>query len=311
MTLVSLTTTTSPSRQQLGQLSHRPMPRWGGAAVDEQAGGVARLDRHLGDARRRQVVVELLEAHDARVRIATCATICRVTTQRDDAVTIDGSDMTMTTWLPDAGSGPGLLLIQEIFGVGPYIRAVGARLAEAGYVVAAPDLFWRFAPGFASAHDEPGLAASMQQAANLDPARAVSDSIAALDQLDGFTGVTGRPGVIGFCLGGTIAFGVAADSDPAVCISYYGSGVPGMLDRLDDVTCPTLFHFGTRDPYIPGDGVDALGAALDRRPGFVLNVEDAGHAFDNHEAPMFHDEAAARAAWSKTTAFLAEHLPVD
>ena len=64
--------------------------------------------------------------------------------------------------------------------------------------------------------------------------------------------VDGRPGVIGFCLGGTLAFGVAAADDPAVCVSYYGSGVPGMVDRLDDVTCPTLFHFGVDGRLHPG-----------------------------------------------------------
>ena len=60
-----------------------------------------------------------------------------------------------------------------------------------------------------------------------------------------------------------------------------------MLDRLDEVTCPTLFHFGADDAYIPAEGVEALAAAIAGKPGFVLNVEAAGHAFDNHEAAMF------------------------
>ena len=243
-------------------------------------------------------------------------------TQHDEQVTIpDEGSMTMTVWTPDAsraspraseptsaaGSGPGMLLIQEIFGVGPYIRAVGARLAEAGYVVGAPDLFWRFAPGFEGGHDEAGLAESMQQAGNLDPAKAVSDCIAALEHLAGLSSPGARPGVIGFCLGGTLAFGVAAADDPSVCVSYYGSGVPGMVDRLPEVTCPTLFHFGAEDAYIPADGVEALAAALPA--GMVLNVEAAGHAFDNHESEMFWNEAAAKAAWSKTMAYLSEHHP--
>ena len=215
--------------------------------------------------------------------------------------------MTMTVWIPDSGAGPGMLLIQEIFGVGPYIRAVGERLAAAGYVVGAPDLYWRFAPGFESGHDEAGLADSMQQVGNLDPAKAVTDCVAALEHLAGLSGSTARPGVIGFCLGGTLAFGVAAADDPSVCVSYYGSGVPSMLDRLDDATCPTLFHFGADDAYIPTEGVEALAAALPAH--MVLNVEAAGHAFDNHEAPMFWNESAAKSAWSKTMAFLAEHHP--
>ena len=97
-----------------------------------------------------------------------------MSTQRDEQVTIgDDGSMTMPVWIPDSGRGPAILLLQEIFGVGPYIRAVGERLAAAGYVVGAPDLFWRFAPGWDAGHDEAGLAASMQQVANLDPDRAV------------------------------------------------------------------------------------------------------------------------------------------
>ena len=218
--------------------------------------------------------------------------------------------MAMPVWIPESGRGPAVLLIQEIFGVGPYIRAVAERLADAGYVVGAPDVFWRFAPGWVAGHDEAGLADSMQQVANLDPQRAIGDCAIALEHLAALPDVSGRPGVLGFCLGGTLAFGVAAADDPSVCVSYYGSGVPGMLEHLGEVTCPTLFHFGATDAYIPAEGVEALAAAIGGKSGFVLNVEAAGHAFDNHESAMFHDEAAAKAAWSKTMAFLDEHLPV-
>src|SRR5262245_6268153 len=219
--------------------------------------------------------------------------------------------MTMHVWTRDGGSGPGILLIQEIFGVGSYIRAVGERLADGGYVVGASDVFWSFAPGWEAAHDDAGLAASFEQAGKLDSELAVADCVAALAHLGGLPDVEGRPGVLGFCLGGTLAYGVAVADDPAVCVSYYGSGVPAMTDRLDDVGCPTLFHFGRDDEFIPGEGVDALGTAIGARPGFVLNVEAAGHAFDNHESARFYEESAARAAWSKTMAFLAENVPVS
>ena len=231
-----------------------------------------------------------------------------MTSLRTDQVTLDEGAMDLRLWIPDGGPGPGLLLIQEIFGVGPYIRAVAERLAGAGYTVGAPDVFWRFAPGWEAGHDEAGLAASMGQAANLDPPRAVADCVAALDHLD-TVAAGGRPGVIGFCLGGTLAFGVAIADEPAMCVSYYGSGVPDMVDRLEQLSCPTLLHFGNTDPYIPGEGVERVAEAIGRRDDVILNVEQAGHAFDNHESAMFHDEAAARAAWSKTTAFLAQHLP--
>ncbi len=217
--------------------------------------------------------------------------------------------MPLHVWVPPAGSGPAVLLIQEIFGVGPYIRAVANRLCEAGYVVGAPEVFWRFAPGWEAGHDEAGLAASMEQVGKLDSAAAATDCVAAFRALRALDEVDGIPGVMGFCLGGSLAWSVAAAAEPAVCVSYYGSGVPSMLDQIDHVACPTLFHFGNADAFIPNDGVEAINAAIDRRPGFVLNVENAGHAFDNHESEMFYDESAAQAAWAKTMAFLGEHLP--
>jgi carboxymethylenebutenolidase len=217
--------------------------------------------------------------------------------------------MPLHVWTPAGGSGPGILLIQEIFGVGPYIRAVAQRLADAGYVVGAPEVFWRFAPGWEAGHDQAGLEESLAKVGELDQRLASDDCAAGLDALGELAEVTGTPGVMGFCLGGTLAFAVAADADPAVCVSYYGSGVPQMLDRLDAIGCPTLFHFGNADMYIPGEGVEALNDAIAGRSNFVLNVENAGHAFDNHESEMFWNESAAQAAWAKTMAFLAEHLP--
>lgn len=225
-------------------------------------------------------------------------------------VACDGGEMAMHVWTPASGSGPGIVVIQEIFGVGSYIKAVAARLAEAGYVVGAPDVFWRFAPGWESSHDQEGLTASLEQAGKLDPPAAIGDCLAALSTLEALDGVGAPPAVIGFCLGGTLAWGVALAGSPSACVSYYGSGVPDMLDGIDAVTCPTLFHFGNDDPYIPNESVEAVNAAIDGRPGFVLNVENAGHAFDNHESEMFWNESAAQAAWAKTMAFLAEHVPI-
>ena len=232
-----------------------------------------------------------------------------MSTERIDTVTFpDGTGMDMFMWTPDGPARAAILLIQEIFGVGPYIEAVAERLAAAGYLVGAPDVFWRFAPHWAAGHDQDGLTASMEKVGQLDPATAVGDCAAALLHLQRLSGVQ-RVGVMGFCLGGTLAWGVASAADPAVCVSYYGSGVPSMLGMIDGVQCPTLFHFGNQDAYIPNEGVDAIGAAIAGRDGFVLNVETAGHAFDNHESEIFYNEAAAKAAWAKTMAFLAEHLP--
>ena len=84
-----------------------------------------------------------------------------------------------------------------------------------------------------------------------------------------------------------------------------------LLRQLLRVGCSVddLFHFGNNDPYIPNEGVDEVAAGLAGHPGFSLNVENAGHAFDNHESDVFYNEAAANSAWSKTMAFLSSHVP--
>ncbi len=220
-------------------------------------------------------------------------------------------DMDVHIWTPSGGGIAAILLIQEIFGVGPYIRAVAERLAGAGYIVGAPDVFWRIQRNWASDHTEAGLGASVGLAQQLDFPNAVSDCAAALAHLGAAPGVARPPGVLGFCLGGTLAFALAANAEPSVCVSYYGSGVPDMLGVIDQIQCPTLLHFGNEDGYIPNEGVDAVGATIAGREGFALNVENAGHAFDNHEAAMFYNESAANAAWAKTMAFLGLYLPAS
>ena len=227
----------------------------------------------------------------------------------------DAGSMDMHVWTPEGAppspaGRPAVLLIQEIFGVSTYIRAVAERLAAAGYVVGAPDVFWRFQRNWEADHTPEGLGASFGMVQQLDVPQAIIDCSAALAQLAGTPGVDRAPAVMGFCLGGTLAWGVAAAAEPSVCISYYGSGVPDMIGLIDQIHCPTMLHFGNDDPYLPSAGVEAVNAAVAGRQGFVVNVEIAGHAFDNHEAEMFYNESAANAAWAKTMAFLGLYLPV-
>jgi carboxymethylenebutenolidase len=231
---------------------------------------------------------------------------------RVDQVTVDDGTFDLPVWLPASGSGPGLVLFQEIFGVGPYIRAVAERLATLGYVVGAPDLFWRRQRDWQASHDQAGLEASMAMVQKFDFAKGVADGVAALQYLRGLPEVVDDVGVIGFCLGGTMSWFVAAAADPAVAVSYYGSGVAGGLGQADDVACPIIFHFGESDPYLPLEQVDAIRAAVGDRADVEIHVQaGAGHAFDNHEAEMFWNEAAAAAAWDRTVAFLERYLPVS
>ncbi|WP_328450439.1 dienelactone hydrolase family protein [Amycolatopsis sp. NBC_00438] len=213
-------------------------------------------------------------------------------------------------WRPPSGRGPGLVLIQEIFGLDDYLRSVAADLAGRGYVVAVPELFWRTSPGWSSAHDEAGVAASMQVASTFDPELGLSDVLATLARLRALPEVTGGAGVLGFCLGGSLAYAAAAAGDPDVAVSFYGSTVPSELAELPKITCPVQFHFGGQDPFIPRPDVASVEAAVASHPGAEIHVqEEAGHAFHNHVAPMFHHPEAAARAWDLTTEFLRRTLP--
>ena len=166
---------------------------------------------------------------------------------------------------PDSGSGPGLLLIQEIYGVSDYIRAVAEDLAGLGYVVAAPDLFWRIKPRHEAAA-RPGRAARSRWpwASGSTRRRVCRDCLPRCARWPRCPRWTGGIGVIGFCLGGSIGYLVAAQAPVDVLISFYGSAVPDSLDLLSQISAPVQFHFGGSDPYIPRDRVRAVEEAAAR-----------------------------------------------
>jgi carboxymethylenebutenolidase len=233
-----------------------------------------------------------------------------MTETRTDNVTVADGSFDLDVWLPEAGHGPGLLLIPEIFGVGAYIKDVGIRLSDMGYVVAAPEVFWRIERHFATEHDQDGLQTAMAMIGKFDFEKGVDDLIAAYERLGEMPEVTGPRGVIGFCFGGRMAYALASRVDPAVVVSYYGSGIAPAIGEASGIHCPIQFHFGESDPYIPNEEVATIQEAMDGRENAEVHVQPgAGHAFDNHEAAMFHNAKAAKAAWSLTAGFLERHLP--
>jgi carboxymethylenebutenolidase len=210
--------------------------------------------------------------------------------------------------VPDSGSGPGLLVLQEIFGVNVYIRDVCDRLANAGYVALAPDLFWRLQPGVALENfDDADLQTGIGFAMRFDAEAGIADLGAALAALRGLPECDGRAGVIGFCFGGTFAYLAAVNLDPDVAVSFYGSGVADAIGEAGRVTCPLQFHFGDSDPFIPNEQVEIIRAAVASLPNVELHVyEGGGHAFDNHFSPTFSQPVPAAEAWKRTLAFLAQ-----
>jgi carboxymethylenebutenolidase len=222
----------------------------------------------------------------------------------------DGGEMDAYVAVPKSGRGPGMLVLMEIFGVGVYIREAADRLAGLGYVALAPDLYRRTRPGAEFGHDDAGLAEAGAALGELDIPGAIEDSIVALKHLRGRPETGGAAGVLGFCLGGTLAFAVAQAADPATAVSYYGSGVSGMLEDSASIACPVLFQFGGQDDYIPREQAELAAAAADARAGWECHIhDDGGHAFDNWDAPMFSRPEPAKRAWAQTTDFLRRTLP--
>ena len=249
-----------------------------------------------------------------RHRAGVAATIAAVST-RTEQIRIDAGELGAHVAIPEAGVGPGLLLIHEIFGVNDYIQDAARRLSELGYVVLAPDLYWRTQPGLALSNaDDANIPRAFEAVRRLDKSAAAQDSLAALELLRSLPEVAsaqGRAGVLGFCLGGGLAYRVAVQGDPDVAVCYYGSTIPDELDDAAAISCPTLMHWGGADPYIPREQVDAVAAMAAGNDAIECHVhEGAGHAFDNSLSATFHEPAAAARAWELTCAFLARTLPL-
>ncbi|MFT3817133.1 MAG: dienelactone hydrolase family protein [Rubrivivax sp.] len=210
--------------------------------------------------------------------------------------------------LPPAGSGPGLLLFQEIFGVNAHIRAVAEQYALDGFVVLAPDVFWRQAPRVELGYVGDERQRGMQIAQSLQPAEVLADVHAALAALRARPEAAGRKaGTIGYCMGGRLAYLAAASTDVAAAVPFYGGGIHTMLDRAAAIRCPVQFHYAEHDDHIPLDAVERVRQAMAGKSAEVHVYAGAQHGF-NCWARASYQAAAAALSHGRATAFLAQRL---
>ena len=235
-------------------------------------------------------------------------------TRTETITAADGATFSGHLTVPDTGHGAGILLLQEIFGVGDFLTAKANDLAELGYVVLCPDVFWRVQPNIALAHDDAALQEAFgymtRYQEEVPEGTKAADLGAALDHLRALPEVGGQKvAAMGYCLGDHLAFAIGCHFSPDAVVSYYGSGIVDRLSEAETLTCPVIFHFGGNDPFIPNEQVDAIRAHLDHRPNVEIYVQHgAGHAFENFLAAQFHDPSAAAASWPLTVDFLAREL---
>jgi len=235
-----------------------------------------------------------------------------VTTRYETVTAGDGGQFEAFCAVPEQGRGPGMLLFQEIFGINDNMRSLAERLANEGYVTLVPDMFWRIEPRF-ERKDESGLADAFAMVQKFDFTAAVSDIQATHGHLLSMEECSGKVGALGFCLGGGLAFAAATLSrvdgrgpDAAVC--YYGSPVNDLLVHVEHLECPTTFHYGTNDAFIPAEKIAEVEQAVRGRSGVEFHRYEAGHAFSNWDAPSMYNQEAADLAWSRTLAFLSQHV---
>jgi carboxymethylenebutenolidase len=213
----------------------------------------------------------------------------------------DGSDVTGEIALPVGdGKAPGLVLVQEWWGVNDHIRSLADRFAAAGFLTIAPDLY----------HGEVTADAAEAQAlmVALDGQRALTDIAAATQALLAHPRCSGKIGVTGFCMGGAYAF-VAATRIPEIgaAVPFYGLPPAGRADYAK--ARPIMAHFATRDQWATVAGAEAIKKEVEAGGGqMTLHTYEADHAFMRDTAADIYSPKDAKLAWDRTITFLHQHL---
>ena len=210
----------------------------------------------------------------------------------------DGHRLDACLALPAGTPRGGLLVVQEAFGVNAYVRSVCETFAAEGYAALAPALYDRQQRGAAfDDESEASLAKARPLRAGLQWDKVLLDVAAAADTLARY----GRVGIVGYCVGGSVAWLAAAALRLSAASCYYGRDIVGFLDRKP--RCPTILHFGERDHFIPQDDVARIRAGC---PDIPCYVYPAGHGFDAVRAPG--DAEAARLARERTLELFRQHI---
>jgi carboxymethylenebutenolidase len=207
---------------------------------------------------------------------------------------------------PSQPNGSALVVLQEIFGLNPYVRGVVDHFADAGFVAIAPDLFWRQAPGIqldASVESDRERATALMH--GLDTEEALIDARAALGFAQRGLDQAGPTFAVGYCLGGKIAFLLAARGLVDTAVSYYGVGIHAVLGEASGINGRVLLHVAQEDHLCPPQAqaeIASATSALGERAQ-LISYPGAGHAFARPGGSSFNADAA-ESADRATMAFL-------
>ena len=226
-------------------------------------------------------------------------------------IVIEGPDGGFGAYLalPATTPAPGILVAQEIFGVNAVMRDVCDWLAGAGYAACCPDVFWRIEPGIQlTDKTQAEWARAFELFGLFDVDKGIEDLKTALAHLRGDDACSGKVGSVGYCLGGKLAYLMAARSDADCNVSYYGVGLDALLGEAGNIGKPTLLHIAAKDQFVPPEAQEKIKAGLSGNDRVSLHLyEDQDHAFARIGGKHY-DKAAADLANQRSLDFFKEHL---
>ena len=226
-------------------------------------------------------------------------------------LTITGPDGTFGAYLaiPDSHKGPGIVVIQEIFGVNKVIRDIADGLAAQGYFALAPDLFWRIEPNVQitdKTEAEWKKAFDFFQKFNVDTG--VKDIQTAITHLRGVPGAGPKVGTIGYCLGGLLAFLSATRTNTDAAVGYYGVNIDRHLAEKDKIKKPLMLHIAGKDQFVPPVAQAQVIDGLKGVQGVTIHTyPECDHAFAR-VGGQHYDKKAADTANKRSAEFLRTNL---
>jgi len=219
----------------------------------------------------------------------------------------DGGEFMGYLSTPESGRGPGVVVIQEIFGVNDVMRGITDSFAEAGYMALCPDIFWRQEPGIQlSDQTEEEWARAFELFNGFDLEKGMQDINSTIETLRGMDGCSGKVGAVGFCLGGRLAYLTATRTKADAAVGYYGVMLTEHMDET--ISAPLLLHMATEDEFVPKEQQAEIRAALkgnDKATIYVYEGQD--HAFARVGGKHF-DQASADVARERTLDHFRVHL---
>jgi carboxymethylenebutenolidase len=211
--------------------------------------------------------------------------------------------------MPEVTPAPTVIVIQEIFGVNQVMRDLCDDLARQGYIAVCPDLFWRIEPRIElTDKSEEEWKRAFELFGLFDVDQGVEDLRATEHVFKGHAYSTGKVACVGYCLGGKLAYLMAARTNIDCAVSYYGVGLEGMLDESDNIKRPALLHIAAEDKFVPKEAQQKIIAAMEKNYNVTTHLyEGVNHAFARVGGEHYDAPAAAKAN-ERTATFLRQHL---